>query len=555
MMKSWIGSGKDDYEERNRVSSFRGYLQKLRRSPNLLAPQWGKRWFSIEAHFLKWYRHETDLCSAGMVNLKYVKNIHKSDNLGPFTFTIICDDRTLVLKCLNQTEMNSWIRALHKQADIARGGSGMTVVSDFNKIPVDASSVKSPKKQGKSKNSLSLEEELDLTLKKLDELEHKVQHEDFEVEEPMLSSRGSDRPSRGTDDRSDSRESRQEASTGDKYDRKTAQGSDRRLDGRRREERKVSDRRAESKLDRDDPLEDSMGSFIEVPIRYANQGPKPKGSADSRGLISINSIEDISLNTPNNKAVRSRRQQQEEQQQQEQQSKNRRRNPSDVMINLEDSPPVPVRDVSKGRHQHLVMESVDEFDVLEDFPEEDSTRRVVITKQSSSSRSQQREQEQERERHQQRLETEGRGDSRSRNQSNSRSNSGNQLHHHNNNHMEESSMRSPRHNQNKENSSRRRLQLKDDSDLDEDDAYPSHHQVSHAVQRQSSGRAKGTSGTTTTSSSSSSSTSTKPHMFSVAKSAPGSNNSSGTSINGNMRSSNSNSRAFTGLKSAWADDY
>jgi hypothetical protein len=178
MIKSWMNAAKEDHEEKNRVSSFRGYLYKLRRSPNLLAPQWGKRWFSIEAHFLKWYRHESDLCASGMVDLKYVRKITKADTYGTTTFTIICEERTLVLKCANAGEMNNWIRALHKQADIARGGSGMTVVSDFNQFPLNSSSIKYSRKHGKSKTSLTLEEELDLTLKKLTELEITVQQED-----------------------------------------------------------------------------------------------------------------------------------------------------------------------------------------------------------------------------------------------------------------------------------------------------------------------------------------------------------------------------------------
>jgi hypothetical protein len=173
---------RDDYEERNRVSSFRGYLYKMRRSPNLLAPQWGKRWFSIEGHFLRWYRHDSDLCAAGMINLKYVRNILKLDHYGQLTFSVSSDERTLVLRCATLNEMTSWIRALHKQADIARGGTGMTVVSDFNSKPLDSSSIKYSRKQGKSRTSLTLEEEIDLTLQKLTELELTVQLADDEME-------------------------------------------------------------------------------------------------------------------------------------------------------------------------------------------------------------------------------------------------------------------------------------------------------------------------------------------------------------------------------------
>lgn len=154
----------------------------MRRSPNLLAPQWGKRWFSIEGHFLRWYRHDSDLCAAGMINLKYVRNIMKLDHYSQLTFSISSDERTLILRCATLSELTSWFRALHKQADIARGGSGMTIVSDFNSKPLDSSSIKYSRKQGKSRTSLTLEEEIDLTLQRLTELELTVQLADDEME-------------------------------------------------------------------------------------------------------------------------------------------------------------------------------------------------------------------------------------------------------------------------------------------------------------------------------------------------------------------------------------
>ncbi len=169
-----------DYEERNRVSSYRGYLYKLRRSQNLLAPQWGKRWFTIEGHFLKWYRTETDLCSSGMVDLKYVRSILKLENsaYGNYAFLVTCEERNLILRCANMNDMNNWIRALHIQADIARGGSGMNVVSDFNQLPFQAtmsSTLKNAsRKNGKLRASMTLQQELDLNLKKLDELEKEL---------------------------------------------------------------------------------------------------------------------------------------------------------------------------------------------------------------------------------------------------------------------------------------------------------------------------------------------------------------------------------------------
>jgi hypothetical protein len=213
-MMKWMGATgplRDDYEETNRVSSYRGYLFKLRRSQNLLAPQWGKRWFSIEGHFLKWYRQENDLFSSGMVDLKYIRGITKLDNHGQYAFMISSDERTLILRSSTVNEMQAWIRTLHMHADKARGGKGTMVVSDFNQMPLNnnhssknyensyhsnASSshfsgattptstsyhnnnhnndFKQPKRNRGLRASLTLEQELDLTLKKLDDLAKEV---------------------------------------------------------------------------------------------------------------------------------------------------------------------------------------------------------------------------------------------------------------------------------------------------------------------------------------------------------------------------------------------
>jgi hypothetical protein len=172
-MMNWIGSSKDnDYEEKNRVSSFRGYLLKMKRSHNLLAPQWGKRWFSIEGRYLRWYRQDTDISPSGFVDLRHVRSITKVDINGAFTFCVTSEDRNLIMRASSVAEMNGWIRALHMQADIARGGSGMTVVSDFNEIPLSQAAINQKKARGRG--SLTLEQQLDLNLKKLTELEQEL---------------------------------------------------------------------------------------------------------------------------------------------------------------------------------------------------------------------------------------------------------------------------------------------------------------------------------------------------------------------------------------------
>lgn len=360
---------REDIEERNRVSSYRGYLFKLRRSKNLLAPQWGKRWITIEGHFLKWYRQETDLSPSGMIDLKYIRSIHKLDSGPAWTFVITCEERTLVLRCSSKNEMNSWIRALHIQADIARGGTGMMVVSDFNQIPLDFSVVKygGPKSNKKSSPKLTLEQELDLTLKKLQELEQKAQtpevpegqSPDFVEEDitnnppinlnPSYGRRGSDieekggfpaSPLRGTRDISAGRiDSSLRELSGAPRDPLTLRDTSRLREskeapldggggrvasvrtsryGSPRAASRSSSPRPRTVINDDDPLEDSSGSLTEVPVRvpksraYMNPLPaQPSSDKVINRTESNNSIEDISLDTNNARVSRARNIQQQ----------------------------------------------------------------------------------------------------------------------------------------------------------------------------------------------------------------------------------------------------
>jgi hypothetical protein len=350
MIKSWIGGS--EFEEKNRVSSFRGYLYKLRRSPNLLAPQWGRRWFSIEGHFLRWYRYETDLCAAGMVDLKYVKNIIKSESLGPTAFTVDCEERSLVLKCTSISEMNNWIRALHKQADIARGGTGTNLVSDFNQVNIDSSNIKYSRKPGQyqSKSKMSrLEQELEETLKKLEELEHRVDLEDS-VGKPLQKRSNSD------------------------------------LD-RERERFRRSEEDQMEKVDAEDALEDSLSSY-EVPIRYGRNVHSPaRDSANlqhsthphtppprtgrAEQINSWSSIEDISLSASK---VRKQRDQANR-------TVCRRLDLDDRSPLLADTPP---------RHRDIIAglthgQDTHEDFIIEEYPEEDSARRPAGSKSKTTS--------------------------------------------------------------------------------------------------------------------------------------------------------------------------
>lgn len=178
-MRTWISSKDNSFEEKNRVSSYRGYLYKMKRSQNLLAPQWGKRWFSVEGRFLKWYRQDSDVCHAGMVDLRHTKRIQKADpatGIAGHTFVVACQDRNLYLRASTNAEMTNWMKALHRQADIAKGGNGMHMVHEEDVDDHNYRPPSSGNKKGNSRQSISLSMELENNLKKLEELEREVKY-------------------------------------------------------------------------------------------------------------------------------------------------------------------------------------------------------------------------------------------------------------------------------------------------------------------------------------------------------------------------------------------
>ena len=123
-----------------------------------------------------------------MVDLRHVRNITKVDINGAYTFCVTCEDRNLIMRANSLSEMNSWFRALHRHADLARGGDGTNVVSDFNEAPLRSkNAILSSTKSNKGRNRLTLEEEIDLNLQKLNELEIKVSTPvpDFVIEEKV----------------------------------------------------------------------------------------------------------------------------------------------------------------------------------------------------------------------------------------------------------------------------------------------------------------------------------------------------------------------------------
>lgn len=102
-----------------------------------------------------------------MIDLRHVRSISKLEAMQPYAFCVTTDDRNLIVRSSGYTETNNWIKMLHIHADIARGGSGMNIVSDFNEAPLGNGC----RKASRSRSCFTLQQELDINLRKLQELE------------------------------------------------------------------------------------------------------------------------------------------------------------------------------------------------------------------------------------------------------------------------------------------------------------------------------------------------------------------------------------------------
>jgi PH domain len=128
------GSKNESEDTSCRVSSLCGYLWKMKRSHHrmILVPQWNRRWFSIEGRLLKWYAAASSDHSSGMVDLRFITNVAAFEAQGVYSFILSYPDRNILLRAANSSDMDKWIRALQFQADVARGGCGMTIVTASN---------------------------------------------------------------------------------------------------------------------------------------------------------------------------------------------------------------------------------------------------------------------------------------------------------------------------------------------------------------------------------------------------------------------------------------
>lgn len=187
-MLSLIGWKNESDEGGNveRMSSLSGYLWKMKRGTRVIVPQWNKRWFSVEGRYLKWYEVADSEHPSGSVDLNIVDGIRAFDSaIGAYSFLVTTPERKLVLRAASRNDMNKWIRALNLQADLARGGLGMSIICEPGPpVPGNISgkgtrasgplSTNSHRISTKPRTSRTLEADLDWTLSRLNELEKEI---------------------------------------------------------------------------------------------------------------------------------------------------------------------------------------------------------------------------------------------------------------------------------------------------------------------------------------------------------------------------------------------
>jgi hypothetical protein len=159
-----------------RMSSLSGWLWKMKKDTKILVPQYVKRWFSIEGKVLRYYDSAHSEHASGYVDLATVELIRSMESsIGTYVFIVNHPDRKLVLRAVSAAERSKWVRALNQQADLARGGCGMGFVCEQRRLDYEAMDVTPTSSAKKSRKGMSLEDELEDALSKLEELEMEVQ--------------------------------------------------------------------------------------------------------------------------------------------------------------------------------------------------------------------------------------------------------------------------------------------------------------------------------------------------------------------------------------------
>jgi hypothetical protein len=170
-MSSWAAGLLGLVAQKSRAATLCGYLWKMKRAPKmaLLSPQWTRRFFSIEGRRLKWYDSESSTAEKGSVDLRTITGVSRFEpgNKGVSSFIVCCPERNLLLRASSAAEMEKWIRAIQTQADRARGGSGMGVITGL--FPSMGQ-----RRRGQHKPLSTLEKELDRIVQRLNFLENEI---------------------------------------------------------------------------------------------------------------------------------------------------------------------------------------------------------------------------------------------------------------------------------------------------------------------------------------------------------------------------------------------
>ena len=129
---------------------------------------------------MKWYTSDQAAASSGaekgVVDLRRITSVARfeSGNKGVFSFIVACEDRNLLLRASSDSDMDKWLRALQTQADRARGGSGMGIITGLFPSMSGSSALRRRGGGKGSKTPTNLQSELDRIGQRLASLESEI---------------------------------------------------------------------------------------------------------------------------------------------------------------------------------------------------------------------------------------------------------------------------------------------------------------------------------------------------------------------------------------------
>jgi len=116
--------------------SICGWLHKMKRKQRAFLPAWVHRWFTVENSRICWYFTKEDMAPRGSIPLRSVTSVKVfegsgggSSKEGVFSFIVRSEERNLLLRAVNERDLQRWVNQLKMHIDYYKNSNNVTATS------------------------------------------------------------------------------------------------------------------------------------------------------------------------------------------------------------------------------------------------------------------------------------------------------------------------------------------------------------------------------------------------------------------------------------------